>query len=141
MARSDIENIGRRPHIRRISDIPVPLDTPPEKIDRAVDIVREVLADHEGMDPDFPPRVFFNDFNRDSFNIRMILWFHPPAYWDFLAFSQAVNQRIVEAFEAEGIRFALPATATYLAQDQDRPLQFDMGESAATGAPARAERK
>jgi hypothetical protein len=98
------ETVLRAPEFyQRVSHLPYQ--------ERPTDIVREVLADHDEMDPDFPPRVFFNDFNRDSFNIRMILWYHPSAYWDFLAFSQVVNQRIVEAFEAEEIRFALPASA------------------------------
>jgi MscS family membrane protein len=128
MARSDIENIGRRPYIRRIADIPIPLDTPPEKVDRAVGIVRGIVEDHEGMQTDYPPRVYFNDFNRDSFNIRMILWYHPPNYWDFLAFCQAINQRIVEAFDAEAIQFAPPTTATFVAQNEERPLQLEMLE-------------
>lgn len=128
MARCDIENIGRRPSIRRIVDLPIPLDTPPEKIDRAVDIVRELLDGHEGMDAEFPPRVFFNEFNRDSFNIRIILWYHPASYWDFLAFSQRMNQRIVEAFEAEGIQFAPPTNVTYVSQADDRPLRLDVDD-------------
>ncbi len=128
MARSDIENIGRRPHIRRISDIPIPLDTPPEKIERAVNIVREALDNHDGMDSEFPPRVYFNDFNRDSFNIRMILWYHPARYWDFLAFSQDVNQRIVEAFETDGIQFAPPTNVTYVTQSGEQPLRLDVQE-------------
>ena len=127
MARSDIENIGRRPHIRRISDIPIPLDTPSEKIERAVNIVREALDNHEGMDSDFPPRVYFNDFNRDSFNIRMILWYHPAKYWDFLTFSQKLNQQIVEAFEIDGIQFAPPTNITYVSQTEDSPLRLDVG--------------
>ena len=132
MARCDIENIGRRPSIRRISDIPIPLDTAAEKIDRAVDIVRDVLNEHEGMDPEFPPRVYFNDFNRDSFNIRMMLWYHPANYWDFLTFSQQVNQRIVNAFAAEGIRFAPPTNLSYVSQAENQPLRLELGNPAST---------
>lgn len=55
VARADIESIGRRPHIRRVSDIAIPLDLPPEKAEQAVAIVRGILQDHEGMQPDFPP--------------------------------------------------------------------------------------
>ena len=126
MARSDIENIGRRPHIRRKSDIAIPLDTPPEKAQRAVEIIREILKDHEGQKEDYPPRVFLNDFNRDSLNIRMIYWFHPPNYWDFLAFSQKVNVEIMERFAAEEIAFALPTSATIMSQDEERPLTLNM---------------
>jgi len=44
MAAVEVENIGRRPHIRRRFDITVTYDTPPDKIDRAIEILREILA-------------------------------------------------------------------------------------------------
>ncbi len=84
-------------------------DTPPQTAERAVEIVRKILDDHEGMHEDFPPRVYRNEFNRDSLNIRFMYWFRPTEYWDFMAFSEKVNLRIKTEFEAEGIRFALPA--------------------------------
>jgi MscS family membrane protein len=124
MARSDVENVARRPHIRRVADIAIRLDTPVNKVERAVNIIREILDDHEGMHVDFPPRVFMTEFNRDSLNIRIIYWFHPPNYWDFLAFGQRVNSEIMQRFETEGIELALPTTTTLMAQDESRPLQL-----------------
>ena len=41
MAKIDIENIGQRPHIRRLTNIGITYDTPPEKIEKAVDIRSE----------------------------------------------------------------------------------------------------
>jgi MscS family membrane protein len=76
------------------------------------------------MDPDFPPRVYFNEFNDSSLNIMMIYWYFPPNYWDFLALNERVNLQIMRAFEAEGIEFAFPTTTTYLAQDDRRPLDI-----------------
>jgi MscS family membrane protein len=122
MASINIENIGRRPSIRRLTNITITYDTPPEKVKRALAIIREVLNNHEGMDPEFPPRVYFDEFNDASLNIVMIYWYFPPNYWDFLAFSERVNLKIMRAFEAEGIEFAFPTTTTYLAQDDRRPL-------------------
>lgn len=122
MASINIENIGRRPSIRRLTNITITYDTPPEKVERALTIIREVLNNHEGMDPEFSPRVYFNEFNDASLNIVMIYWYFPPNYWDFLAFSERVNLQIMRAFEAEGIEFAFPTTTTYLAQDDRRPL-------------------
>ena len=69
------------------------------------------------MDPDFPPRVYFNDFNDDSFNIRVIYWYAPPNYWDFLASSERVNMEILRAFEEQGIRFTLPLRMTGIETD------------------------
>ena len=131
MATSKIENIGRRPSIRRLSNITITYDTPPDKVERALEIIRGILENHEGMHPDFPPRAYFNEFNDASLNILMIYWYHPPNYWDFVSFSERVNLQIMRAFEAEGIEFAFPTTTTYLAHDDRRPLHIQFSESTA----------
>jgi len=123
MARVDIENIGRRLHIRRRDNIALPYDTPLKKVDRAVEIIRDILDNHEGMASDLPPRVYFDKFNRDSINILMIYWYQPADYWAFVDFNQRVNKQIMEEFEWEGISFALPTSATYVAGDDNRPLK------------------
>jgi len=128
MARTHIENIGRRPYIRRLSDIAIPYDTPQEKVERALEIVRELLKDHEGMREEFPPRVFFTEFNRDSLNLRFIYWYHPPEYWQFLAFGERLNLQIMKAFEDDGIQFALPSNRMFLAKEEaeeteEKPFQ------------------
>jgi len=137
MARINIENIGRRPSIRRLTNITITYDTPPEKVQRALTIIREILNNHEGMDPEFPPRVYFSEFNDASLNIMMIYWYFPPNYWDFLAFNERVNLQIMRAFEEEGIEFAFPTTTTYLAQDDRRPLNVtissDSGQTESDG--------
>ncbi len=55
----DDRNIGRRPSIRRIANLTITYDTPPEKVQEALEIAKDVLKDHEGMHPDFPPRGVF----------------------------------------------------------------------------------
>jgi MscS family membrane protein len=129
MANLDIENIGRRPHIRRLTNITITYDTPPEKIEKAVNIIETILDNHEGMKPDFPPRVYFNEFNSDSLNILVLYWYHPPDYWSFLAFSQGVNLQIMREFEKEGIQFAFPTSTTYLTQDDDQPLHISLAST------------
>jgi len=122
LANKTIQNIGKRPHIRRIVDLTITYDTPSEKIDRALEIVKAILDDHEGMDDEFPPRVFFNEFNAASLNIRAIYWYHPPNYWDFMAFSERFNKEVFRRFNEEGIDFAFPTQTLYLAGDPSRPL-------------------
>ena len=117
-----VQNIGARPYIRRLTNITITYDTPPEKADRALKIIREILDNHEGMDPEFPPRVFFNEFNSDSLNILMIYWYHPPDYWAYLAFSERVNLELLRRFNEEGIEFAFPTQTIYLANDDRRQL-------------------
>lgn len=81
------------------------------------------------MDPERPPRVFFDEFNANSFNIRMCYWYHLNEYWDFVAFNEKVNFELVRALEDQGIQFSLPFRVTYLATDNEqRPLEVEMVE-------------
>jgi len=118
LARTDIENVSRRPHIRRVADIHLPLETSRKLTEEAIEIVRQLLDNHEGMDAEFPPRVFFNEFNDDSFNLRLIYWYHPPDYWQFQDYSQRLNLEICKAFEQRGIRFLLPSKIAITSNDR-----------------------
>ena len=129
MARIDVENIGRRPHIRRLTNISITYDTPPEKVEKAISIILEILDDHEGMDPEFPPRAYFNEFNSTSLNLIVIYWYHPADYWGFMQHSQKVNLQIMQRFEEEDIKFAFPTTTTYLTQSATQPLQINVAGS------------
>lgn len=126
MVNKTVQNVGKRPHIRRWANLTVTYDTPPEKVERAVQIVKSILRDHEGMHPDYPPRVYFSDFNDCSLNIMMIYWYHPPDYWAYMEFTEQVNKRILERFNAEGIEFAFPTETVYLANDDRRQLAVRM---------------
>jgi hypothetical protein len=113
MASTDIENIDRRPNIRRLFNIAIRYDTPLEKVDQAVSIIQGILDSHEGMDPELTPRVYFNEFNRDSLNIIAIFWYHPPDYWAFMDLCQRLNRQIIGEFEQAGIKFALPSKTIF----------------------------
>jgi MscS family membrane protein len=127
LASSDIENVGRRPYIRRVADIHIPLDTPREKLEKAVTVIRAALEGHEGMDPDRPPRAFFFDFNPAAFVIRVIYWYNPPQYWDFLALGERVNFEVLRAFEEQGISFSLPLRVTHTSIDsEEKPVEVSL---------------
>jgi MscS family membrane protein len=155
MANAEVENIGRRPYIRRLLNITITYDTPPEKINQAVNILKEILSvpntpesestnasgaiekiaeiesqkdphPNEAINqPDFPPRVYFNDLNADSLNILVIYWYHPPEYWEYLDHAHWVNVQIMERFNAEGIDFAFPTQTLHLAGDEKRPIEVE----------------
>jgi MscS family membrane protein len=127
MAKIDIENIGQRPHIRRLTNIGITYDTPPEKIEKSVDIILKILDNHEGMDPEFPPRAYFSEYNPYSLNILVLYWYHPADYWGYMEFSQGVNLKISREFKKEGIKFAFPTSTTYLSQEDSQPLQINLG--------------
>ena len=70
--------------------------------------------------------MYFTDFNDWALNILVIYWYHPPDYWDYLAFSERVNMQILERFNNEGIEFAFPSQTAYLANDDKRQLALKL---------------
>lgn len=123
---SGLENIGRRPHIRWLTQIGITYDTPPQKVREAVEILRSILENHEGMHPDFPPRVYFNGFNDWSLNITVVVWYHPPDWWQYQEWLQGTCVQIMERFQAADIDFAYPSRTLYLANEDKRQLKLQL---------------
>jgi MscS family membrane protein len=116
---SSVENIGRRPFIRRTSNITITYDSGHSKTKRAVEIIKKVLADVPEINstPDNPPRVYFSDFNDWSLNIYMSYWVKPADYWLYHKVNEQVNLEIMKRFEAEQIEFAFPSQTLYVKKD------------------------
>ncbi|MHC4555778.1 MAG: mechanosensitive ion channel family protein [Planctomycetota bacterium] len=116
---STVENIGRRPFIRRTSNITITYDSGHTKAKKAVEIIKDVLTDvpEVNIDPDRPPRVYFSDFNDWSLNIYMSYWVKPPDYWLYQEVNERVNFEIMKRFEAEKIEFAFPSQTLYVKKD------------------------
>jgi len=119
IANSMVENIGKRPFIRRVSNITITYDSGHAKAGRAVEIIKDVLAGvpEVGSDAERPPRVYFNEFNDWSLNIYMSYWVKPPDYWLYYEVNERVNLEIMKRFEAEGIEFAFPSQTLYVKKD------------------------
>jgi MscS family membrane protein len=119
IANSMVENVGKRPFIRRTSNITITYDSGHTKAKRAVAIIKEVLADvpEVNTDPDKAPRVYFSDFNDWSLNIYMSYWVKPPDYWVYHEVNERVNLEIMKRFEAEEIEFAFPSQTLYVKKD------------------------
>ena len=115
LANASIRNAGKRPYIKRSLSIGVTYDTTPDKVRRAKEILEELLADHEGMDPDRPARIYFTEFLDSALNISVTYWYFPPEYYDYCAFSEKLNLDILDRFNAEGIEFAFPSQTIYMA--------------------------
>jgi len=122
MAAVNIENVQLQPHIRRWLDITITYDTPPAKVERAVQLIKDILAEREEVQSKNVPKVLFSDFNDASLNILVVYWFYKNDFWEYRAFNEEINFAIMRAFEREDIEFAFPTTTTYLAQDDRRPL-------------------
>lgn len=129
-----VENVGARPYIRRLMNITITYDTPREKVEEAVQIVKDILEEEGIREPihgsigsdQYPPRVYFSDYNADSLNILVLYWFFPPSYWDYMDHGERLNLRLFEEYERAGIEFAFPTRTIYLAGDAKRRVRFDV---------------
>jgi MscS family membrane protein len=130
LANSAIHNPGRRPSIRRVFNITITYDTPPEKVREGKAIILDILKDHEGMDPkgELIPRCVFMDFNDASLGYLCLYWYFPANWWDYCAFTERVNLEILERFNAAGIEFAFPTQTLYLAGDPNRKLNLGIND-------------
>lgn len=111
---NDIHNAGARPSIRRRFRIGLTYDTPPEKIEQAMDIVREILSDHRGQPDGQKPRVVFETFG--DYDLRLMVQYHfePADYWKALEFDTEVNLEIKRRFDEAGIEFAFPTRTLHV---------------------------
>ncbi len=136
-----VENIGARPYIRRYMNVTITYDTPREKVEHAVNIIRDILEEPGIAEPihgsfagdELPPQVYFSDYNSASLNILVIYWFMPPLYWDYLEHAQKFNLRLFEEFEKAGIEFAFPTQTLYLAGDPNRELVVHTQQNESAG--------
>jgi len=137
LVNESIENVARRRTIRRQMNVTITYDTPREKVAAAVQAIRDLLEEKEIRErihpivgfEEFPPRVYFNEYNAESLNIQVTYWYAPVEWWDYMEHCERVNYRIMEEFERLGVQFAFPSRTVYVV-NQD--------EHASTQAPARS---
>ena len=126
MATVEIENIQARPFLRRDFDIRMKNSSPYEEVEKIVGMISEILSlpsedkNHPNLvinNPDYPPRVFFNNINIDSFNISVTYWHFPPNYWEFMEHAQSINFKIIEKLNESGIEFAFPTQMLHISEE------------------------
>ena len=103
---SAVENISRRPYIRWHTRIGIRVDTSPEKVSKALGIIREVLKDHEGMNIDRPPKIFLDGVAEWSLNVSVHAWYYPAEYWSYSAWVEEMWMEIMRRFDVERIKLA-----------------------------------
>lgn len=118
VANETVENISKRPFIRHDMTVGVTYDTAPDKFERGVEIIREMLAERaEAFPPDNPPRVHFTEFDTASLNVAVSYWFAPPDWGEYLIFTHEFNMELLRRFNDEGIEFAFPTQTLYVKQE------------------------
>lgn len=117
-----VRNIQRRPYLKKEISVTITYDTPIVKVEKAIQILKDIMENHEGMHNDYPPRVYFANMNSDNLEITVTFWYFPADWYPFCELTEKINLQIMKSFEAEGIEFAFPTQTLYLAGDPSRKL-------------------
>ena len=105
VAAANITNLAVRPTRRTNFTISLVYDTSTEKLERAVSILRDVMAKHPST---AQSRAYFNRFGDFSLNILVQHWCNEMNYEVYLRSMEEMNFEIKRRFEEEGIEFAFP---------------------------------
>ena len=103
LANKTIVNVSRRQKLQRKLSISLPATVPVAKLEQALEQIRGLLAHHEGMLADMPPRVFVNDITPGAITLQVTYWYSPPDWWKFMALNEQINLQILAALEGLGI--------------------------------------
>ena len=110
LATRPIVNITRRDFIRGQDLVHLETNTPAEKVAQAVEIIRELLVNHEGHRSSHPPLVHVVEFADWAVNIRLMYWYYPANAVRQLDFNQKLILQIVDRLQKADIRLAVMGT-------------------------------
>ncbi len=115
LANMVINNVSQRPFLKRAFGLGLTYDTSPQKVERAIEIVKDILQDHAGQSEDKPPLVNFTDFTDSTLNIQVTYWHFPADWSSFRPLNDHVNIEILRRFNEEQIGFAFPTQTIHMA--------------------------
>lgn len=123
-----IDNIDRRP-IRRVwITVGVTYDTTRNRMQAAVEEIRTMLSNHEGVDQGFYI-VRFTDFGSSSLDI-MVYYFANTTVWDdYLAVREDVNLKIMGILENLELEIAFPTRTLHLSTEAPNVDTDSSGQS------------
>jgi len=104
-----VENVSLEPSRKVTVKLGLTYDTSPAKMREAMDILRDVASQTDGLEPE--RQVAFDAYGDFALNITFVYFIRKQA--DILATMTAVNMAILERFGGAGIEFAFPTQTIY----------------------------
>lgn len=117
VANSVIENISKASKRRIELVVGVTYDTSDEKIQKAIEILNNVVTERSDMYKDH--NVFVDALDSSSINIKLISYAKTKSYDSYAKIKGSIIQEVVRKFRVEGIDFAFPSTTVYIAKDSE----------------------
>ena len=106
---TELENVSVEPSRRIVLELGLTYDTPPGKMKRAMDILKDIISKNEHTEEKV--LLSFDAFRDSSLNILFI--YYIKAGEDILETQTEVNLEILDRFNSEGLEFAFPTMTQY----------------------------
>lgn len=114
LANEEITNVSQAGKRRIDLTVDIEYGTSNEKIDRALEILKEVVLDNERMYDE--PLTFIDNMAPSSIQVRVVAYAKAIAWADFALVKSEVIREIIHRYRDEGIEFAFPSTSVYMAK-------------------------
>lgn len=119
LANMMISNVSERPFLKRSFKLGLTYEMTPQQVQRAIEVVNEILQHHAGRNEDKPPLVNFTEFGDSALSLNVIYWHFPAVWQEFRALNDHVNLEILRRFNEEGIELAFPTQTIHIASGVD----------------------
>jgi len=106
-----IQNFKKMKKRRVVFTIGVTYSTPIEKLERADEIIKDVITKEDKAEFD---RVHFFEFGDFSLNFEIVYFMLTSDYNEYMDTQQSINLAILDAFTKEGIEMAFPTQTVYI---------------------------
>jgi len=113
-----VENVSRRPSIRRRFHLGIAYDTPPDGIERAISIVKRAIGEGPGrIAADSEVHVVLQNFG--NYDLQLLVQYHAATteYWQAERLHDQINRTILADFEQAGIVIPFPTRTAILRAD------------------------
>ncbi len=114
---SRIRNFGRMRERRIVFNLGVTYGTPREKLVRIPTLIREAIESQQLTRFD---RSHFKEFGDSALIFETVFFMAVPDYMAYMNVQQAINLRLYESFEREGVEFAFPTQTLHLVRPGPR---------------------
>lgn len=117
LANEEIINVSQTD--RRRIDITVNIEygTSNEKIDRAVEILKEIARRNETILEG--ETAFIENLASSSIDVRLVCYTTKASWGDYVVEKSRVIREIIYRYREEGIEFAFPSTSVYMAKNEN----------------------
>ena len=109
-----VENVSVANKRKMDISIGVTYDTSDEKLQEAMDIIREIVTARSDVHKDF--HIFIDKLDNSSINIRLYAYIKTKSYFNLIEIRGNIIQEIVKRYRSAGIDFAFPSQTIYMAK-------------------------